>query len=125
MILLYHYEGPKCPSDTLLTAAAADYTGRAPGDPALTILRLLGKPPTLPALPGHFFSVSHSGGRWMCAAGSVPLGLDWFSVVADGVLRERLGPVWFLQPEPPEGFSLCLCAERPEPVQLRPLCPTP
>lgn len=183
MILLYHYEGPKCPSDTLLTAAAADYTGRAPGGPALTILRLPGKPPTLPALPGHFFSVSHSGGRWMCAAGSVPLGLDlqihqpcdaaklsarffhpdedawlrargchsadffqlwsrkeayvkyrgvgitqgldWFSVVADGVLRERLGPVWFLQPEPPEGFSLCLCAERPEPVQLRPLCPTP
>lgn len=178
MIVLYDHHGPQRPSATLLTAVAADYTGLPLHDPRLRIVRSRDQRPVFPQLPGHFFSVSHSADRWMCAAGAYPLGLDlqvhqpcsagklstrffhpeedawlrargydqtdffqvwtrkeayvkytglgitqgleWFSVVADGALRTRLDDVWFLSPDAPEGFSLCLCVQAKEDVILRP-----
>lgn len=61
-------------SHALLLRCAADYTGlsaavfrreQSPGEKP----RLVGGPPL-------HFSVSHSGGRWVCAFGPRPLGLD-------------------------------------------------
>lgn len=174
MIALYTCLEAQRSSTQLLTAAAAAFLRCTPQDPRLTIVRRPGKRPEFPHLPGCFFSVSHSGNRWMCAAARVPLGLDlqqhqacqaqrlaarffhpeeidwlhaqnyapgaffqiwtrkeayvkylgigitqgldWFSVVADGALRDRLGEAWFLPVEAPQGFSLCLCSQQPAPV---------
>lgn len=59
-------------SRTLLAAAVRSHTGRDPGEARCDAM---GKP-FFPALPELFFSVSHSGGWWLCAVSDDRVGLD-------------------------------------------------
>lgn len=63
------------PSRRLLAAALARHTGLAEARFAAPALTPRGKP-CFPAFPGLFFSVSHSGDLWACAADGEPVGLD-------------------------------------------------
>ncbi|NLF34552.1 MAG: 4'-phosphopantetheinyl transferase superfamily protein [Clostridiales bacterium] len=74
-IYIYRTGGSK-PAPSFLSRAAACHTGLAP-DPLLWSVRRAeqGKP-YFPNMPALFFSISHSGGFWMCAFSSRPVGLD-------------------------------------------------
>ena len=58
----------------LLTRAAAMHGGLAPA--LLRVARREGGKPYFPAVPELHFSVTHSGGLWLCAFGGAEVGLD-------------------------------------------------
>lgn len=60
-------------SRRLLRQVLRHHAGDAAEDPL--VFGPFGKP-QLPACPGLHFSVTHSGGFWMCAVSGTPVGLD-------------------------------------------------
>lgn len=62
-------------TDERLRAAAADFCGLPRGDARLRVSRENGRP-FFPSAPGIFCSATHSGGIWLCAVSTAPVGVD-------------------------------------------------
>ncbi len=73
-IVLYYQRNPTESSHTLRLRAASDYTG----DPAENFTESTGVhgKPFFPSHPDVQFSVSHTGGLWICAFANRPVGCD-------------------------------------------------
>lgn len=65
-------EGPEASHRLLRRAAAL----AAPQLTDCTLARQAQGKPWFPAAPELHFSISHSGGRWVCAFADAPVGLD-------------------------------------------------
>ena len=63
-------------SDGRLRKAAADYAGISESDPRLLVSRGKNGKPCFPGEPLIQASVTHSGGIWLCALSSAPVGVD-------------------------------------------------
>ncbi|MBC8569288.1 4'-phosphopantetheinyl transferase family protein [Zongyangia hominis] len=76
--IIYYPPESVCPPAMRLSRAAALLLDREPEeDEALyETKRGVGGKPYFVNMPGLHFSLSHSGGHWMCAFGSEPVGLD-------------------------------------------------
>lgn len=84
----------------LLRRACLELTGQVPAHEA----RASGGKPYLPAQPDFFFSLSHSGGAALCAAGFSPVGADLQRVRP---LTEAMRARFFSEEE----RALCSCGE--------------
>ena len=62
-------------TDARLRLAASAFTGLSLADARLGVSRQNGKP-FFPSAPELFCSVTHSGGVWLCALSSAPVGTD-------------------------------------------------
>lgn len=73
-LFLYYNVNPTEPSRTLRLRAAADFTG----DPVENFTEAVGTygKPYFPSHPDVHFSVSHSGGIWVCAFADCEVGCD-------------------------------------------------
>ena len=73
-VTIYHALGGHSDTERLLRAAAGRWLGLDPA--GLAMARTEAGKPFFPGWPGLHASVTHSGGRWLCALGESPLGLD-------------------------------------------------
>lgn len=104
-------------SHRLLQSAAAAYcTGIGRSLPDLTLEHAEGGKPFFLHAPDLHFSISHSGGIWVCAFSAAPVGLDLQqikSIRADGIARRFFHPdeIAYLDAHPDVFFALWAAKE--------------
>jgi len=98
-LILYYKINPAVPSRTLRLRAAAEFTG----DPAEAFTEAAGTygKPYFPSHPNVHFSVSHSGGIWVCAFADCEVGCDVqdHRKNDDPARLKRLAGRWFSEGE--------------------------
>ncbi len=98
-LFLYYKTNPAEPSHTLRLRAAADYT-EEPAENFTESEGMYGKP-YFPSHPDVHFSVSHTGGLWVCAFADSEVGCDVqeHRKNDDPVRLRRLAKRWFSEGE--------------------------
>ena len=98
-LFLYYKIRPDVPSRTLRLRAASDVTG----DPAENFTEAVGTygKPYFPSHPDIHFSVSHTGGIWICAFADCEIGCDVqdHRTNDDPARLKRLAERWFSEGE--------------------------